>query len=294
MAKYICAVLLIQVLVFVSQSFLSSGAVANPGAGARCVALTQISQELWTNDVNRLSSSNIALNYQSQIPQDTKTDHANQKLFTSINENKLSVATYQSFLSLLDNYVPDNGKIETQTTQELNEINTFLNAILGTKVFDILLNYLQCRGLVTNQAHLRSVVTKIWFDFYPRSGSSTINDTSGFEHIMVGEYKSSTIVNGFHNWLSFYVKEKSGQINYYGYVNRIEHLLIGATFTWNNRLKSMATFFVGNSPEFDIAIYTLCFLTNPNKICPVILNGRAMNIRTFAKDGHITTAYPEA
>ncbi|CAG5125713.1 unnamed protein product, partial [Candidula unifasciata] len=258
-----------------------------------CLSLAQVSKELWNNDVNRLAAGDITLNYQGHVPATKQVDISSQKLFTSVNENKLSGPTYQTFMSLLDNYIPDKGVRESLTTGERNENTAFLNAILNTKVMTVLLSYLQCRGFVNNQADLRSVLTKLWLDFYPRSETSTVNDTSGFEHVMVGEYKSSTEVNGFHSWLSFYQKEKAGQLNYYGYVSKGETRLIAAMFRWNKRIKPLGSFFFGVSPEFDIAIYTLCYLTNPNKRCSVVLDGHKVNIQTLNSSGHIGTAYPE-
>lgn len=61
----------------------------------------------------------------------------------------------------------------------------------------------------------------IWFTLYPRSGSSSVKDSSGFEHVFVGELKGS-IVDGFHNWIQFYLEEKKGHTNYLGYVYRSE------------------------------------------------------------------------
>lgn len=42
-------------------------------------------------------------------------------------------------------------------------------------------------------------------------------------------------------------------------------------FNWRNHVKHAASFFIGTSPEFDLALYTLCFLTrqsrNTCKVC---------------------------
>ena len=84
---------------------------------------------------------------------------------------------------------------------------------------------------------LRTLFKRLWFDLYPRSGKSTILDSSGFEHVMVGEYKSSGTVNGLHSWLAFYEKEKMAtepNINYYGHtcdVHVICFLKNGFVFT---------------------------------------------------------------
>lgn len=44
-------------------------------------------------------------------------------------------------------------------------------------------------------------------------------------------------------------------------------------FSWRNRIKHVTSFFIGTSPEFDLAIYTLCFLTRQSRNkCKVKLN----------------------
>jgi poly(U)-specific endoribonuclease len=58
---------------------------------------------------------------------------------------------------------------------------------------------------------------RIWFDFYPRSSHATREDTSAFEHVFVGETTSSKI-DGFHNWIQYYLEEKHGNLNYLGFV----------------------------------------------------------------------------
>lgn len=42
-------------------------------------------------------------------------------------------------------------------------------------------------------------------------------DSSGFEHVFVGETKSGKEIVGFHNWIQFYLQEKSGNLDYKGY-----------------------------------------------------------------------------
>ncbi|KAH9518604.1 hypothetical protein Btru_005748 [Bulinus truncatus] len=255
-----------------------------------CANLSSISAELWVNDVNRFSDSDVTVNYQTQVPDGTTIDKSSQKFFTHINKAKLSTGTYKLLADLLDNYEPTRDNIEFVTTQESQEIDAFLDAILNTTVMDSLLKYFFCKGIVEDQSDLKSRLHKLWFELYPRSGKKTNLDTSGFEHVFAGEYKDSRFVGGLHNWLSFYLKENDGSLDYYGYINKSEPNSVGAAFSWSNRVKTLGSFFIGVSPEFDVAIYSLCFLTHRNKPCAVTLNGSFVTIMTMGK-GHIDTAF---
>ena len=43
-------------------------------------------------------------------------------------------------------------------------------------------------------------------------------DSSGFEHVFVGETRGDSEVIGFHNWIQFYLQEKAGHVDYQGYI----------------------------------------------------------------------------
>jgi len=252
---------------------------------------------MWDNDVNRLSPSDVTLNYQQHVP-DASVDKSSQKLFTFLNTAKLSGPTYSKFIALLDNYQPVKGSAESDTPGESQEVSDFLDAVLNTSVMQSLESFLICQHKVSNRADLKAKLKQMWFDFYARSGSSSVGDTSGFEHVMVGEYKSSSVVNGFHNWISFYEREKSGDLNYYGYVRlstvEQEFALVGAAFSWEGRKKDLGAFFVGVSPEFDLGIYSLCFFMSPGRGCHFDINSKSFMIQSYRKDDHIATAYASA
>lgn len=71
---------------------------------------------------------------------------------------------------------------------------------------------------------------------------------------------------------------------------------MAARFTWNGLSKAKGSFFVGVSPEFDIAIYTACALTRPNSSCFFTMAGTSLTIQTYDvahKSGlQVATAYP--
>ena len=60
-------------------------------------------------------------------------------------------------------------------------------------------------------------VAQLWFVHYSRARG--LPDTSGFEHIFMGETKNGEI-SGMHNWLRFYLLEKdvSENFDYKGFI----------------------------------------------------------------------------
>lgn len=59
----------------------------------------------------------------------------------------------------------------------------------------------------------------IWFNMYSR-GQGKIG-SSGFEHVFLGELKNNQ-VSGLHNWVYFGEEEKKHEINYLGYMKKID------------------------------------------------------------------------
>lgn len=52
--------------------------------------------------------------------------------------------------------------------------------------------------------------------------------------------------------------------------------------------------FVGTSPEYEMAMYTICFLARPNAECTFDLNGNSVTIQTYKSyNGVMGTAYPK-
>ena len=85
---------------------------------------------------------------------------------------------------------------------------------------------------------------------------------------------------GFHNWLRMYLEEKAGRFNYLGHIPprggggergddaRLApeaRQLVTVQFAWGDEVKSVSSSLVGTSPEFEIALYTLCFLAGEHE-----------------------------
>ena len=98
-------------------------------------------------------------------------------------------------------------------------------------------------------------------------------DSSGFEHVFVGEVKNGN-VSGFHNWIMFYLEERRGHVDFRGYIKpksscresftaetNDDDPVLTLQFKWNGVEKFVGTSFIGVTPEFEMALYTLAFLS---------------------------------
>ncbi|GLC41816.1 hypothetical protein PLESTM_001242800 [Pleodorina starrii] len=267
-------------------------------------SLTKAAQKLWDLDENRLKPGlDYGINVQEGKKHWERGDAAAEKLFRGVKRDTWSKPTFIIFYNLLDNYERETGQAEVETAQERKEINDFLSACMGTKVMQYCHKYCAAKGVAPeSEADFKKALHQMWFSFYRRDGQ---NDSCGFEHVFVGESKGDS-VTGFHNWIQFYIEEGRGNVDYLGYIKPKygrdgtdnEDRLISVAFSWKGEEKNVSTFFVGTSPEFELALYTMCFLCNPEEtktfleIGPYDLNIVCYRIRSKYGD-KVATAYPD-
>ncbi len=231
-------------------------------------------QCLWDLDVNRLTpGEDYVIDVQGGKKPYWKDDKAKDPLFTFVNDRELQRSTYKAFMALLDNYSAQVGEGESVTYAEKKENWTFLHAIMQTGPMQFCHKYCVANSkkggldIPEDPEDFKKILYKIWFDLYYRERGGG-RDSSGFEHVFVGEVKNGK-VTGFHNWLAFLLEERLGRIDYRGYIkpksysdaptNDDDHVLT-LQFNWNGVPKSVGTSFIGVSPEFEMALYTMCFL----------------------------------
>ncbi len=239
---------------------------------------------LWDLDVHRLvPNKDYVINVQEGKSIYDKQDTASEPLFTFVDERVFeTMPTYAAFISLLDNYVSSLGQSEVVTDEEKNENYRFLNLIMDTSVMQYAHAYLIQKQLTkaTTRHAFVSELYQLWFGLYKRK---VANDSSGFEHVFVGEIKEETQeITGLHNWIQIYIEEKKknpGTFDYRGFIkpkrkgnskstnNTLNtEQFISIQFCWRNAFKSVSSSFIGTSPEFEFALYTLCFFNGQEKI----------------------------
>jgi poly(U)-specific endoribonuclease len=233
------------------------------------LSLSDAAQKLWHLDSNRLTPCvDYVLNVQRGKKPYNKTDTAPDPLFTSINKSVWTRPTYSAFHKLLDNYKFETGGTEIISGEHKTEIQQFLACIMATGPMQFCHAYCHAKNpnvIPKDSQEFTKLLHKIWFDLYRRDGHA---DSSGFEHVFVGEVQDGQ-VSGFHNWIQFALQEEKGALDYRGYIkpksssdamaDSNDHLLT-LQFQWNGVEKFVGTSFIGTSPEFEFALYTMCFL----------------------------------
>lgn len=75
-----------------------------------------------------------------------------------------------------------------------------------------------------------------------------------------------------------------------------QNMLIEMPINWRREYKPISSISVGASPELEVALYTICFLTRPNGSCPLEAGGVRFRIQSFTTNYQgkrfIGTTYP--
>ncbi|XP_068129045.1 poly(U)-specific endoribonuclease-A-like [Hyperolius riggenbachi] len=276
--------------------------------GALNHELSKLFNQLWDVDENRMKpGKDYRISLQGRagyVPAGSKEarDSARCPLFQYVDEEKLkSKKTFATFISLLDNYEMSTGVAEVVTPEEVAEINRFLDAILETKVMKMAHEFLVKKNFSkSNLKDFKSQLYNIWFQLYSREPGKG-NDSCGFEHVFVGESKRGQEIMGLHNWIQFYLQEKRNNIDYKGYVARQhksrpdeDDQVLNLQFSWKDMVKPVGGSFIGVSPEFEFAIYTIVFLMSQEKTTKEVVRVEEYELQIVVNrhGRYIGTAYP--
>ncbi|OWF47271.1 poly(U)-specific endoribonuclease-B-like [Mizuhopecten yessoensis] len=256
-------------------------------------ALEQIMNELWASDDNKCyHGQDFEVCLQGRASTRTERDASRHSLFNFFDKDKIfSMETYSAFKDLLNNYTLECGEAEKVTPEEVKENRQFIEAVMKTDVMqkarawliskDVLPDHyftpdsvLEEKGIALDFNFMK-MLYKLWFSLYRRTRGDRDLDSSSFEHVFVGEAKQGKIV-GLHNWLQFYLEEQAGRIDYHGYFGfktdcsdesfrllTLQFEMVGDEDEDEDvgGIKKMSSIFLGTSPEFELAAYTILYLT---------------------------------
>ncbi|KAL3989775.1 Endoribonuclease XendoU family protein [Acanthocheilonema viteae] len=251
-------------------------------------------------DINKADNKQIILDYQNRTTVNDPSDKAQRRFFKHVDPALLKKNMYRKWIALSNEFVPEVGIEEKDTPKKRKAIDDFLAAAFNTSIWRNLFGFLQSKHhpYTRDFQTFYSRIKQLWFEGYSRK--SNIISSSGFEHVFMGEHKGSDI-SGMHSWLRFHLLEQntSQQFDYHGYIIKRFNFMAAVKFSWRNHTKQAASFFIGTSPEFDLALYTLCFLTRQlNRTCQFEIDGCTFFITSynFKQRGKnfIGTIYPVA
>lgn len=264
--------------------------------------LSAAANRLWDLDDNRLQPGrDYVINLQGGTKVYKTTDEAPDPLFTRLDEKIFQKPTFRTFISLLDNYTKETGASEVVTAEEERENREFIDAIYPTRPIQYLKEWLIQKGLSTAKTDkdFRRELLDLWFQLFSKDAR---NDSSSFEHVFVGEVRHGK-VSGFHNWIQLYLEEKKGNIDYRGWIlprtrGRVQRpnsdqQLLSIQFSWGTQVKNVSSSFIGVSPEFEVALYTMCYLAGSEDNDLDIEEYQA-NIKCHHFKGKLGSAYPIA
>ncbi len=214
-------------------------------------------------------------------------DRAPDPLFAQVDAAVLAKPTYAALVSLMNNYIVNYRLEETITDEESEEIDAFVEAILPTAVMQRAYSYItQSLGIRMTADEFRERIETMWFEPYTNYyNNRSTQFCSGFEHVFVGEGKYDIRfgaaerrgeISGYHNWVKFYLDEKLGRVNFLGlrYELRGQPIptnpnVVTLEMVWRiqdlagnfnvSLLKPKGGFFVGTSPECEIAMGTVAY-----------------------------------
>ncbi len=257
--------------------------------------LNKFCNYIWNNDENALFAGE---DYQLDLQGRTRyskggIDKAEDPLFTSVEQKALNRPTFKAFIALLDNYESETGVEEEVTSEEIKENRNFIDLIFETTVIKTAHKFLVDHHKVKSDIdEFKREFYNLWFGMYKRSRHIRKADSSGFEHVFVGETRGDEVI-GFHNWIQFYLEEKRGNIDYMGFMasDRNPNFLT-VQFAWRKDVKPKGSMFVGVSPEFEIALYTVCYYMG-HETYLIELNGEHIMIKDYKNAGKRETTFPQ-
>lgn len=244
-----------------------------------------ISEQIWQADGNRASDADVQYN------------STGCSWFTYVNEDIFKGPTYAAFIALMDNYNPVLGQAETCGAECRDEENAFLDSILNTRPIQLLHNWLFGNGLApASQAEFKLQLCENFFMQYARSGAAAPLESSGFEHVFLGELRANRAdATGFHNWITAYFREKSGDLMFGPYLDTCPNQVEKYRSHIYGGYKPISSMFMRTSPEVEIALYALCISVHSGTNCPVRRDGVNLSMTSWDIVGlpkTVASAYP--
>jgi len=248
-----------------------TGSYCLPQPLASTEEIRAVTSRIWDADIYRFTQDEVEYNPNGP------------RIFNYVDESKFDDGIYRLFMALLDNYIPETGTPEPPCTRCREEEEAWLEALVDSPPMQIAWQFLREKGVAANdREEFKEELRYNWFETYSRSGGPL--DSSGFEHVYVGEIRNNR-VGGFHSWIQAYLEENKGELEYRSYIRSCPNRSFALRHNWLGYYKSYNSLTVGSSPEAEMALYAVCLRLRMGNGCPVRLAGEDMSITTWDYQG---------
>ncbi|KAK4473544.1 hypothetical protein MN116_002903 [Schistosoma mekongi] len=247
--------------------------------------LSRFFTTLYDVDENAVKSGkDYRLNLQGKLTRSMDfVDLASKPMFEYVNEDVFKKRpTFASTLFIFpsESCSASTNNLVISPTYEQTEEDEFINELLKTTIMKMTHKFLVEKQKLSGDINdFGKYLKELWFKRYQRRRQVYPRDSSAFEHVFVGEHKDFNVL-GLHNWIQFYLKEKNNHLNFFGWTKRFcnDQLITVSYVNENKYKKPMGSVFVGSSPEFDIAVYTVAFALHPTSTFEVNIAGCKVRI----------------
>uniref|UniRef100_A0A0N5B918 Endoribonuclease n=1 Tax=Strongyloides papillosus TaxID=174720 RepID=A0A0N5B918_STREA len=264
--------------------FIVSKEESIPSVPVKDHEIVDLVQKFYDSDLNAPTGDSVLVNYQGHINLQSFNDAAPAPLFKRVDTSIKRKPTFKAYIDLMDNYVTEVGTRESEDEQERNEIDRFLEAVTNTTIGKDFYDFLKKKKhpFVASKRTYFNWLKQLWFGTYSRAKG--VPDSSGFEHVFIGEIKNGEI-SGLHNWYRFHYLESRGQqenFDYKGFIIKRFKTMASVKYSWKGYFKKGGSFFIATSPEYDFFVYTLCFLFRRGSGgCNIEVNGCPASITAY-------------
>ena len=242
---------------------------------------------------NLREETKIILNYQIMADKNNKNDLSKEKFFSFVDLNFKN--KYSDFIKLLDNYNIYLREKDYYSEKELNEIDSFLDNVLKSNTGKYMIKIIKFLKNLKTYTEIKQFLFDIWFEIYDRK-SNKVLDSSGFEHVFVGELYSKNLpgkLGGYHNWIKFYLDEEKGLTNYYGYLISPDLNIATIQLSHHGVFKKIGGFFLGIDPYTEFCMFTIAFISR-GKFSILETDDQKIKIVTYPYyNKFISTAFPK-
>ncbi|NWU44661.1 ENDUA protein, partial [Hylia prasina] len=210
------------------------------------------------------------------------------RLFSYVSPALLARPTFSRLLALLDNFEPRTGRDETETAEERREQEEFLDAVLDTPVLQLLERFILSKGGAALSPRCPHAVPTL----SPRCSPCP----QCLPTVAPARCPCAAAGTGTHPGCPAVCPLRGTPCDpamsppqWTGFPD-----VLSLQFRWDGHSKPRGSLLVGSSPEFDLALFTLCFLARPDRQCRVSLGGEAATIQTYTWDKQrlVASAYP--